>query len=568
MASMTRKEHAVLADKFDKSRGAVPPELCSNPQVMILANRILQEDNPRIYRELAGAKSPEDVRNIMIKYHLISTTGSDEIGNLFSNDSPPDALARNVASIISGEMQPSRLEKLSRNVAAESGAKIKEDYLARLRETLKTDRNFNKNTSSMSRSKILNAAGAGMGIFGAIAAAYLLFNLIAPTSFENKRAEAMRPVYSEYLASQPVKAPPTIDDFITIGLNEPFRAATYTAMPSNPDAATLYTAAIGLPESGGQFGNEISKELLDQKIAALDSIIADYPTSLEAYMSQYQIYILKSFNQNFYSSEEIIGEIDLLITQYPNIQELSTKKLVELIDDYLAIQTRSLPEDQASKATIDWIRQMIGETGTDTYAYFKLNYILASIYAGQQELIPVSNEDKLTIISLPSSLLQNSGGASVDEIIRLYLESANGDSIRASIGQYSAGIYLLKGANLDSETATIPTDRLIDAANHLEESIVRSESYPEYERYWVADAMYKLAQVTRQLGQLQYAQDMVSKIGTEFPNDPLVTSGANSKLYDSIGNQIQSIADAKTNQAEQNFETWLKAQEQQANPGK
>jgi len=537
-------------------------ELVNHPALLILANRIAKDPDPEFYRQLRDVTTRDEFGDLLIRQYVFSMGRRSEVlQTLLNSDITPKDITSFIASVISGKSSPNDLAGYGNRVKKLIESEIKKQNRENVKSNVSNDFHHSDSVKQGVRSKIFGTLGWIVMSSCLIGVAWLYAGIRSESIYANSRRDFMRPVYDQILAAQPSEELPPITEAITLGINSKVISVDYQILPNSDEANYLYVEAMNMPDSMDNQGTTIDPELLSEKIDAFQQIILMHPGTVEAYSSQYEIYITKYFNQNLFSAEEIVDEQTTLLLDYPKISAWSTKNLLDLVIDNFNVQQYHNPKN-AHDLTEEWIKDIIKQAPGTNLA-FKMNYVLASIYAGQAELLSVAEEDKISVLRLPEDLV-GAYAIDQDEIVDIYRASAHGNPFRASIAHYSIAHLMLKDMGWDQEGAVFEYEDVIAVAGHLEESIALTTGYEPFQKYWAAQAYYTLAELATGIENYDYAKELLGSLTQEFPNEELVTLGKVSELNTYIDEQKATAEQRELEEYEKGFNEWFGQTEKDA----
>ncbi|AJF61026.1 TPA: hypothetical protein HA239_00690 [Candidatus Woesearchaeota archaeon] len=543
-----------LARVVQKSRERYAPkdaskDLAKDPRWMVFLNRIGQSKNSELAQQLKSAATAEEATDVLIKAYM-SSSSLYPVQNIVNSDAKPGEMISDLAAIVSGKLSKSDLKSLEHSVVTDITSKLQKEHHESIDQKIKAG-SYSDNIRRETRQGIFRGLKRTIStavIFALLGtAAYVYFNV----SFEGRREEAIRPVYeqvmSEAIAAENVVVP--MSSLINLGVDySPLTFLPYQELPSSAAVAERYLAVTEMPETGET--PEITLELLNAKVDAFAAIVSEYPGSLEAYKSDYQVYILKSFNQSIYTQEEVIGKINDIVLSYPNAESLSAKRLVELTEDYYTIQLRKTGSEASARAeTIDWINETINENSGSHISY-KLSYILANIMSGNTEFVSPDDTGTISLLDEIASEADN------EEVIALYLAGMRESPMAASLVHYSAAQLYLDGIDLNNPESYALLESPIDVAGYLEESIALAEEYGSADASWLPEAYYSLALVARNMGQFDYATETLNALIQKYSDSSPVVSGNAQSVIDNMDQARVEREQARQQEIENQFYTW------------
>ena len=515
-------------------------------QLEMLLKRISFEPDDSLKLGMARAKSKEDTIELLMRHYLPKIERSFQLGGAY--EIPKETLRSNLAAILSGTLGGHELLTLIDKAKEEGKIEVDVEYQNNLKKVINRDTNQKKIRDNVwSAYKNLLSSIISLAVTGTII--YLAGNFGLNIYYDQERRNLILPYFTQvYEQEKNSQTALSIDNIVTLGRNTDISVVPYTALPSSLEAELIYQAAVEMPESEEVFTSK--RDVLDKKILFFQQIIDTYPSTNEAYKSQFQIYIIKSFNQKDYTAEEISGSLTNLLLTYPNVQSLTTKQLVDFMIDYLTLEKKTMSDDLAAIATVDWAESIIAET-KGTRLEFKLDYILATIYSGQTNAIIDTAEDGSIVVRIPEEF-----GIVRRPFDNLYISSMQGDDITASISMYSYAQALIGGRNLEDVASY---DSLTDwntVANLLEESIMLTEGVDRSRKAWIPVAYKELSAILAYNGMYNDAIVYLGRIETEFPSDNYIQSGEYQKRKDMLQQTINNSLSIEQGEFNKKFNEW------------
>jgi hypothetical protein len=527
----------------------------------ILLNKINLNPDDTIFPEAIAKTNDKDTLQKLLAIHNLSPNNSDiHLGALY-NSSLDSRLTTIISSILSGKISTHTLMKLTESAQKEGDKVIETEYKSKL----KTIINRQPNQREIIKN-ILNAylhLSTNVIKVALVGGALLFFgNMALERYYDSQRRELVMPYYTQLYNNNNIKESKTLDSFLSVSHNA-IPQYEYSILPSSPEAYQNYLSAIGLQESGDV--TEDKRILLDNKIAMFQNIIDTYPGTAEAYKSQFQIYLLKSFNQDTYTNEEITGSLTTLLLNYPNVEYFTTKQLVEFMTDYLTLEQKSMDNVEAATGTTNWVETIIAQA-QGTYLEAKLDYILASIYSGQPFVLTEVTGDEPAIVQLPNQFVLVGKKPFED----LFTASRKGNNLRAAIADYTLAKVLIDSdsRNLEDNSVYDETTDWKRIANLLQESILLGQSTENIRRSWTVDAYRDLSAILAHYEFYNDAINYLNLLQTNFPSDTYVTSGDLDKRKETLQGYIESQSQNETEKFNKGFDDWYLQLDQEFNASK
>ncbi len=279
-----------------------------------------------------------------------------------------------------------------------------------------------------------------------------------------------------------------------------FQGLDYNVLASNGMAASAYSG----------IDNKLSPK---QKIGELSKIVSSYPGSREAFQAEDEIIYIRYMNPSEFVPAQTVSMMQEFIQKYADSDQLSTHELNEIVRRFFNLSNKmntTPAPDKATQATIDWISAQI-DANQGTNAAYELSYILGEIYLpNAYDLQSIYKRDSTTVTSLDAVLARAAIDVSPEVLVETFVNSANGNELRASRGYAEAGKVMLQSGKNHA------------AINYLVKAMDHAKGIDFASTPWMDDTLYALGLAYQGIAEYENADNVFKALIERYPESPFV----------------------------------------------